>query len=1113
MSLRTCLRSVAALLGIGLVVVPASAFRDPDTTPVSAKAYRHADLYIGNVYVPVEAVDASKMAAANQALARLGGSPATAKIDYRSGRFGTLLAAKPLLPGTGVGNDLAWAKAPSSLPEHQRLAREAFLGYLSSHASDLGIDLNEIGGVKATVHDNGNLVQMYVNRQYDGIPVRDSYINGVINHGNLVLMGLTKWGDINLASSPQLDKSGAESVLFGHLGSLNPTRMGKAQLVIVPMAEGTDYRASDLGQGYGYRLVWSLNPKFDNEMGDWEALVDAHTGELLAFQDTTNYAQTRGGASTREVKGGVYPITNDGVGPQGTEQPGWPMPYAYATNGGVTRTATTGGQVLACLAGELTTDLTGPYLTIIDNTCGAVAESSLMEPGDDLDLASGPGTNCTVPAGHSVGDTHAARSGFYELNRIIEMGRGHLPSNSWLQQPLGSEMNIALNCNATGGPGGLRFYQAGGGCANTGELAGVFDHEWGHGMDGSDAMPFISSPGEGIADIYASLRFNESCIGHNFLPSPCGGYGNPCNTCSGVRDIDWANRANNTPTTLAWIDANCGSGPSPCGGGVHCEGAIYGEVVWDLWNRKLPADSPAGNDDRRTAREMATRLTFAGAGGVGNWYSCVNGTGTGDGCNGDGGYLNYLAADDDNGNLSDGTPNMLEIFAAFDDHDIACPTPTVQASGCAGAPTAEATNLSATARDRGVALDWDPVPNATRYKVYRTEGLDTADGFGHAYGKTPIAETTDTEYVDDSGLMNGRTYYYSVIGFSASDQCHGPMALFPDVTPVAGGNFAVDASTIAVSMAAGDGDPFFDNCEAADITFDVANIGTGALTGLEIVSVESTSHPNVVPGMALPSTIANSVSACGIREATVRVSGSGMAHNDTVDLVIGLTANEFAGTKFVEVSIPFVESDLQVVASQTFSFEADYEGWTVTEGTFDRNGSQGGSAGSNALNSSNGLPNQCDRVTSPVIIPTGTTTLSLSTNYDIEGGVPWYDRANVALLETAGTRHAVAPDGGHLYSATGAYGGCNQADGWAGTTNVWNGSTFSAAALGSGGLSGTPLQIEVTYGTDGGLHPRGFAFDEVTIDNFELQVADAGPDCAVGGIFSDGFESGDTSAW
>ena len=37
--------------------------------------------------------------------------------------------------------------------------------------------------------------------------------------------------------------------------------------------------------------------------------------------------------------------------------------------------------------------------------------------------------------------------------------------------------------------------------------------------------------------------------------------------------------------------------------------------------------------------------------------------------------MQWLAADDDNGNLTTGTPHMTALFAAFNRHGIACATP------------------------------------------------------------------------------------------------------------------------------------------------------------------------------------------------------------------------------------------------------------------------------------------------------------------------------------------------------------------------------------------------------------------------------------------------------
>jgi hypothetical protein len=169
----------------------------------------------------------------------------------------------------------------------------------------------------------------------------------------------------------------------------------------------------------------------------------------------------------------------------------------------------------------------------------------------------------------------------------------------------------------------------------------AFLAEWGHGMDANDANPGIASPsGEGIADLYAALRLGTSCIGRNFFQSEtCAN----CKTCSGVRDIDYLKRSG-SPQTFTWSNTNCGTN-------VHCKGYTYSEAVWSLYKRHL--QSPPYNYDDYTALEIVTRLTYIGGGSVVSWYS---GTPPYGGCAATSGYKKFLTADDDNGNLNDGTP-------------------------------------------------------------------------------------------------------------------------------------------------------------------------------------------------------------------------------------------------------------------------------------------------------------------------------------------------------------------------------------------------------------------------------------------------------------------------
>ena len=212
-------------------------------------------------------------------------------------------------------------------------------------------------------------------------------------------------------------------------------------------------------------------------------------------------------------------------------------------------------------------------------------------------------------------------------------------------------MNVDGTCNAFWN-GQVNFYKSGNGCANTGEIAAVVDHEWGHGLDRNDVDGVISSPsGEGIADVYSALRLATSCIGRNFKTDVChSGSDDECLTCTGVRDIDYLQRKSGLPHKYTWANANCGTD-------VHCLGYVYAEAIWSLYKRKLQ-EEPYFYDDL-TALEITTRLTYIAAGVTSTWFSGGPPYG---GCDGSSGYKNFLAADDDDGDLTNGTPRKYYVM-------------------------------------------------------------------------------------------------------------------------------------------------------------------------------------------------------------------------------------------------------------------------------------------------------------------------------------------------------------------------------------------------------------------------------------------------------------------
>ena len=120
--------------------------------------------------------------------------------------------------------------------------------------------------------------------------------------------------------------------------------------------------------------------------------------------------------------GGVYPVSNDQRPPDGIEQAGWPMPFVNVTTAGHGLHHHAAGSPRAASPGigaDRAHRAVRPHRR-------QLRRRSTRRSAGDIDLGYGPArrTDCTVPAGHSAGDTKSRRSGFYELNRINEQARG-----------------------------------------------------------------------------------------------------------------------------------------------------------------------------------------------------------------------------------------------------------------------------------------------------------------------------------------------------------------------------------------------------------------------------------------------------------------------------------------------------------------------------------------------------------------------------------------------------------------------------------------------------------------------------------------------------------------
>lgn len=119
---------------------------------------------------------------------------------------------------------------------------------------------------------------------------------------------------------------------------------------------------------------------------------------------------------------------------------------------------------------------------------------------------------------------------------------------------------------------------------------------------------------------------------------------------------------------------------------------------------------------------------------------------------------------------------MKAIFDAFNEHEIACYTPTVQDSGCSGTPS-DVPHVTVTPGDMQAVITWSAVSGAINYQLFRSEGIK-----GCEQGKVKLTTTTSLSFID-TGLMNDREYHYIVIPKGLNDACFGPASICTTAVP------------------------------------------------------------------------------------------------------------------------------------------------------------------------------------------------------------------------------------------------------------------------------------------------------------------------------------------
>ena len=219
--------------------------------------------------------------------------------------------------------------------------------------------------------------------------------------------------------------------------------------------------------------------------------------------------------------------------------------------------------------------------------------------------------------------------------RIIEPGLA-----TWLDQPLGFHVNVDGTCNASSTGNDVFFYKgAPGECENTGRLADVVAHELGHSVHFNSIIPgagmFNIPMSEGLSDFFAATLTEDPGVGRGFTFDD-----------APVRDLDPAGREAHWPEDQS--------------ADPHVTGLIVGGALWDLRTALI---AQYGHD----AGVALIYKLYVGI--LQRSPSTVDA------------YLAALTADDDDGDLGNGTPHFCAIQAAFGKHGLAEPTFTTTTFG------------------------------------------------------------------------------------------------------------------------------------------------------------------------------------------------------------------------------------------------------------------------------------------------------------------------------------------------------------------------------------------------------------------------------------------------
>jgi hypothetical protein len=587
-------------------------------------------------------------------------------------------------------------------------------------------DLREFSSVKNDKYINNTYVQYYNNLEVIGSKL---YAKFSLNN-ELLAFGLDVFNDISISTSPTLNLQSAIASATSNISNTISNIIVNDDLKVL---------ANPKYRKYQYHLVYEIS--FSTIIGagpaNYICYVDANNGDLLMRKNKVMYEVLPTGTAT--VSGEVYPINPNNPTViqnfkylKATDQ-STNINYYTDDNGDVVLPMNIGTQVQYKLEGR--------YADV--ETSGSTPD--IFEPLTANNSIVFDNSNSTIQE----------RTAYQAVNNIHDHFLDVFPSypiNGILNEPMETNIDEAGSCNAYFDGNSINFYAEGGGCHATAKIPDVVYHEYGHAINadhynGNGWGGGMQNGGlnEGFADVWAL----------SLTVSPVLGYGwDLVDPNISVRRYDQDRKVY----------------PQDLVGEVHADGEIIAGAFWDLYLNL--ADMT----------QMLDLFKYTYDSGV-------------DGPDGDEGsiytdlLLEVLYADDNDANLTNGTPNDTEIISAFALHGITllsnaviAHNPVSVANGNSGVVINASIGLtypwalgSANCYYKlNDAISWTNMsmsgtssftttipaqPNGTVIAYY----ISLTDNYGNESGVTPVASNL-------TPINNANLPYFILVGYELSEE-------------------------------------------------------------------------------------------------------------------------------------------------------------------------------------------------------------------------------------------------------------------------------------------------------------------------------------------------------